>query len=55
VVANGLYGLLAIFFAATYPERTASLVLVGCHARLAQAPDCPWGVPADVLERGLRL
>jgi class 3 adenylate cyclase len=53
VVANGLPGLLAIFFAATYPQRTTSLVLAGCYARLARAPDYPWGVPVDVLERAV--
>jgi class 3 adenylate cyclase len=51
VVANSVAGMLAIFFAATYPHRTSSLVLDGCYARFAQAPDYPWGVPAAVLER----
>ena len=53
VVANGVGGLLAIFFAASYPNRTASLVLDGCWARLARASDYPWGVPSDVLEKAL--
>ena len=51
LVANNVCGLLAIFFAASYPERTASLVLDGCYARLAQAPDYPWGVPTNVLDQ----
>ena len=53
VVANGSGGLWAIFFAASYPNRTSALVLDGCYARLARAPDYPCGVPADVLERAL--
>jgi class 3 adenylate cyclase len=53
LVANGHGGSLAIFFAATYPNRTSSLVLDGCFARLAQAPDYPWGIPTEVLDRAL--
>jgi class 3 adenylate cyclase len=51
MVANGSWGLFAIFFAATHPRRISSLVLDGCYARLAQAPDYPFGVPSDVLQR----
>jgi class 3 adenylate cyclase len=50
VVANGPGGSLAIFFAATYPKRTSSVVLDGCFARLARAGDYPWGVPKEVLD-----
>jgi class 3 adenylate cyclase len=53
VVANGHGGTLAMFFAAIYPKRTSALVLDGCTARLARAPDYPWGVPREVLERAL--
>jgi pimeloyl-ACP methyl ester carboxylesterase len=42
LVANNVGGLQAIFFAASYPSRTASVVLDGCYARLAKAPDYPW-------------
>ena len=51
IVANGAAGLWAIFFAASYPKRTSSLVLDGCYARLARAPDYPWGIPTAVLEQ----
>ena len=51
LVANSVSGLQAMFFAATYPNRTASLVLDGCYARLARAPDYPWGWPMEVLEQ----
>ena len=53
VVANDTGGLLAIFFAATYPKRVSSLVLEGCFARLARAPDYPWGVPTEVLDHAV--
>jgi class 3 adenylate cyclase len=53
VVANGTGGLWAIFFAASYPNRVSSLVLDGCYARLARAPEYPCGVPAEVLEQAL--
>ena len=55
VVANSVSGLLAIFFAASYPNRTSSLVLDGCYARLARAPDYPWGVPTEILEQAVAL
>jgi len=51
LVANSIAGLLAIFFAATYPSRISSLVLDGCYARYARASDYPWGVPTEALER----
>jgi class 3 adenylate cyclase len=53
VVATGTAGLVAIFFAATYPRRTASLVLDGCYARLARADDYSWGVPREVLDQAI--
>ena len=53
VVANGGSGLLAIFFAASYPKRISSLVLDGCYARFARAPDYPWGVPQKELEKAI--
>ena len=51
LVANSIAGLLAIFFAATYPSRISSLVLDGCYARYARTSDYPWGVPTEVLEQ----
>lgn len=53
VLANGAGGLVSMFFAGTYPTRTASLVLDGCYARLAKAPDYPFGVPGHVLDRAI--
>jgi class 3 adenylate cyclase/pimeloyl-ACP methyl ester carboxylesterase len=51
VVANGPGGLMAMFFAAGYPQRTSALVLHGCFARMAWADDYPWGVPSDLIDR----
>jgi class 3 adenylate cyclase/alpha-beta hydrolase superfamily lysophospholipase len=53
VLANGSAGLLAILFAASYPNRTGALFLDGCFARLARAPDYSWGVPSEVLADAL--
>jgi class 3 adenylate cyclase/pimeloyl-ACP methyl ester carboxylesterase len=53
VVANNVGGLLAVFFAATYPSRTSALVLDGCYARFVYADDYPWGAPRDAVERGI--
>jgi class 3 adenylate cyclase len=37
-------------FAATYPERASALVLFGSFARRLQAPDYPWGIPAQLAD-----
>ena len=41
--------LMAALFAATYPERVTTLVLVNAAARPAWAPDYPWGRPPDAV------
>src|SRR5215203_469099 len=38
---------LMCLFAATYPERTAALILCGAYASEVQAPDYPWGPSAE--------
>jgi len=38
-----------IFFAATYPERVVSLVLVNAYARYARNAATPWGLPPDLI------
>jgi pimeloyl-ACP methyl ester carboxylesterase len=35
-------GNMSMLFAATYPERTAALLLFGCFAGCIWAPDYPW-------------
>jgi pimeloyl-ACP methyl ester carboxylesterase len=39
-------GSLAMLFAATYPQRTTSLVLWGSHASMVRRPGYPWGMTA---------
>lgn len=43
-------GAMAQMFAATYPERTAALIVCGGTPRSAWAPDFPWGETDDELE-----
>jgi alpha/beta hydrolase fold/Adenylate and Guanylate cyclase catalytic domain len=44
-------GPMCMLFAATYPERTAGLVLYGTYATNTKTPDNPWGsFPADPVE-----
>ena len=44
-------GLMSVLFAATYPERTAALVLFGVFAKRLWSPDYPWAPKADDRER----
>jgi class 3 adenylate cyclase len=44
------FGAMGTLFAATYPERTASLVLIDSYARAARGDDYPIGWPPDVCE-----
>ena len=36
-------GTMSMLFAATYPQRVSGLILVNSFARIAKAPDYPWG------------
>ncbi|MGA8296642.1 MAG: adenylate/guanylate cyclase domain-containing protein [Acidimicrobiales bacterium] len=42
---------MSILFAATYPERTAALVVRSCSPRTMWAPDFPWGRSEDAYQR----
>jgi class 3 adenylate cyclase len=44
-------GALAALFAATYPERSAGLVLFDGNARMTWAPDYPWGLTEAAWQR----
>jgi class 3 adenylate cyclase len=44
-------GPMSALFAATHPNRVASLVLYGTYARMLQAPDFPQGIPPEALQR----
>ena len=46
-------GCLAALFSATYPERTAALVLYGTLPRYTRAPGFPWAPPREEAERGI--
>ena len=46
-------GAMATLFAATYPDRTAALILYGCFAASAKDPEYPWGQTPAELDRGL--
>jgi pimeloyl-ACP methyl ester carboxylesterase len=54
LVAPSGGGPMALLFAATYPERTAALVLWASYARRLRAPDYPWGTDPAVAEARLR-
>jgi pimeloyl-ACP methyl ester carboxylesterase len=47
-------GPLCAVFAATHPEQTAALVMIGSYARREWAADYPWGPTAEERERFLR-
>ena len=53
LVAGADGGALACLFAATYPERTLGLVVMNTAPRFAWAPDYPWGMRREELERTL--
>jgi class 3 adenylate cyclase len=44
-------GPMSVLFAASYPERTAALVLYGSVPRFVRAPDFPWGPSREEWER----
>jgi class 3 adenylate cyclase/pimeloyl-ACP methyl ester carboxylesterase len=44
-------GAMCLLFAATYPERTAALVLASAPPRTMWAPDYPWGLTEDDFRR----
>ncbi len=41
-------GAMAILFAAMHPDRTIALIVHGSYARVAWAPDYPWGQTREV-------
>jgi class 3 adenylate cyclase len=46
LLACGETGLAAMLFAATYPQRVLSLILISSFARYQRSDDCPWGMPS---------
>lgn len=53
VIANLGSGLFGATFAAAHPERVASLVLVDCWARFAEAEDYPIGGPREGIDQAV--
>lgn len=51
IVAGSEAGKPAMLFAATFPDRVASLVLFNAYARFLRAPDYPFGLPAPSVDR----
>jgi class 3 adenylate cyclase len=54
LVGHGHAGQLCMLVAATHPEQTHALVTINSHARLARAPDYPWGLPPAAQETALK-
>jgi pimeloyl-ACP methyl ester carboxylesterase/DNA-binding winged helix-turn-helix (wHTH) protein/class 3 adenylate cyclase len=46
-------GPLCTLFAATYPEKTSALIMIGTYAKRLWAPDYPWAPTTDERERFL--
>lgn len=54
VVGVGSGGPVSCLLAASHPDRVSALVLVNAFARLARAPDHPWGIPPAAQNAVLR-
>jgi pimeloyl-ACP methyl ester carboxylesterase len=48
-------GTMCMLAAATYPERTTALIMIGSYPRYRWAPDYPWGRAPEVLDQWLEL
>ena len=48
-------GPMCSLFAATYPERTLSLIMIGSYARRIKTRDYPWGFTPNKFEEYLKL
>jgi class 3 adenylate cyclase len=55
LLAHGEGGLIAMLFAATFPERVSSLILIDSAALRIRASDYEWGIPAEFFERYAEL
>ena len=53
--ADGGFGVPDLTFAASFPERTTSLVLLNCYATLGRHQDYPWGIPPAELDALAKL
>ena len=55
LLGHGYGGMLAMFFASTYPEQTSALILVDACARTLRDVDYPWGLPPDRVPQVIEL
>ena len=55
LLGHGYGGMLAMFFASTYPEQTSALILVDACARTLRDVDHPWGLPPDRVPQVIEL
>lgn len=55
IIGDAEGGLMAMLFAATYPDRVSALVLVNSFARWRRAPDYPIGMPDATLGKLVAL
>jgi pimeloyl-ACP methyl ester carboxylesterase len=53
LLGHGYGGMVAIFFASTYPEQTSALILVDACARSLRDVDYPWALPIDRVPRAI--
>jgi len=51
LLGDGPGGAVALFLAATHPERVQAVLAANAYARIARADDYPEGVPSEVLAR----
>ncbi len=51
LIANSEAALPSMLFAATYPDRTAGLVLINAFARFLRSPETPFALPAESAAR----
>jgi len=47
-------GPMCCLFAATYPQRTSSLIMIGSYARRIKTPDYPWGASREKFDAFLK-
>jgi pimeloyl-ACP methyl ester carboxylesterase len=55
LLGHGYGGMLAMFFASTYPEQTSALMLVDACARTLRDVDYPSGLPPDGVQKAINL
>src|SRR5262249_9775740 len=52
LIGNSEGGMMAAYFAATYPERVSHLILTAAGPKYATSPDYPYAWPVEILRNG---